>query len=526
MGKGGDIHMSMRVKLFASYLVMGFIPIFLLAAILFGAMYRVVSASPFLTSLDDDGQENILQGIDELLNVELLARNNPEGLFDRELLAKVDQKLAPNHIGILLLDSGKQVFYVSGFLDREALLEEIRQAEQNGARIPGPGKQKSLTVLGYKSLNVRSNFTVLEKKLDNGKFGTYYLAIETGASKEVSDSSAHRFLFFIFSGMAGLILLLTFLVTRGMMQSLRKLEDGVRHISQGDLNFSIRTNRRDEVARVVMAFEEMRLRLKASIDAQVKEDENRKELVANISHDLKTPVTAIKGYVEGLIDGVADTPEKREKYLSTVLGKTVALDRMIDDLFLYSSLDMGRMNYHFDTVPAAEVFAALCAETKLDLSERGFEVLCDVRIPAGVRIKADRQMIHRLQHNLTENASKYCRVSDRKVTFAAFVQGTEVLCSTEDNGIGIKAEELPRIFERFYRADGARTSTVGGTGLGLQISRRIVEDHGGRIWAESSYGEYTRISWTIPLFPADGTPTDGPAAGGSKAGESRGEKHA
>ena len=108
-------------------------------------------------------------------------------------------------------------------------------------------------------------------------------------------------------------------------------------------------------------------------------------------------------------------------------------------------------------------------------------------------------MLQRLQHNLTENAVKYCRESGRKVVFSAGVKQDSIICSTEDNGTGIQPDALPKIFERFYRADAARTSTIGGTGLGLQISKRIVEDHGGKIWAESSYGEFTRISWTLPV---------------------------
>ena len=123
-------------------------------------------------------------------------------------------------------------------------------------------------------------------------------------------------------------------------------------------------------------------------------------------------------------------------------------------------------------------------------------------------VKADRQMIVRLMHNLVENAAKYCRTENRSAVLSASIKDGERGWAIEDNGAGIKPEELPHIFERFYRADTARTSTVGGTGLGLQISRRIVEDHGGQIRAESSYGEYTRIIWTLPVISGQGGGTD------------------
>ena len=502
--------MSMRVKLILSYLFMGLLPIILTFVVIFGAIFMAVNSSPFLRSLSD-GEDRILTGIDEILNIELLTREKPEALYDKELLSEFEATFMPFHIGIILLDSNKQVFHSSNYLNKEVLLEEILAAEQTATRENTRSEQNDAhsgtdhtTFLGYEKLDIKSEFTVLRKYLGEEKLGTLYLAVETGEGKLSTGKGFQRLLAFVFWGMIVLILLMTFLVTNSMMQSLRKLRDGVRHISEGDLNFSVKTKKRDEVAQVLMAFEEMRLRLKASIDAQVKEDENRKALVANISHDLKTPVTSIKGYIEGLIDGVADTQEKKEKYLSTIHEKTIALDRMIDDLFLFSSLDIGRAQYHFETLAANEFFESLCSETKLDLTERGFEVQCNLQIPANIKVKIDRQMIRRLQHNLTENAAKYCKDTDRKVIFSAFLQGPDLICSVEDNGIGIQPADMPHIFERFYRADAARTSMIGGTGLGLQISRHIIEDHGGRIWAESTFGEYTRISWTLPALSMDG----------------------
>lgn len=502
--------MSMRVKLILSYLIMGFLPIILLIFVTFGAIFMAVNSSPFLMSLGDE-EDRILKGIDEILNIELLVRENPEALYDKEVLSSIDATLTPFHIGVILLDSNRQVFHSSKFLNQEALLRDIQAAEQQvprdnirSVRNDIHSKLDHPTVINYQRLEMQSDFSVFRRFLGKEQQGTLYIAVETGSGKLNSGKNFQGFLAVIFWGMVALILLMTFFVTNSMMQSLRKLRDGVRHISEGDLNFSVKTKKRDEVAQVLMAFEEMRLRLKASIDTQVKEDENRKALIANISHDLKTPVTSIKGYVEGLLDGVADTREKKEKYLSTIHDKTIALDRMIDDLFLYSSLDIGRAQYHFETLAANEFFESLCSETKLDLTERGFEVHCSLHIPADVKVKIDRHMIRRLQHNLTQNAAKYCKASDRKVIFSASLQGAELICSTEDNGIGIQPAEMPRIFERFYRADAARTSMIGGTGLGLQISRHIVEDHGGRIWAESTFGEYTRISWTLPVLLVEG----------------------
>ncbi len=495
--------MSTRVKIFISYLIMGIIPLFLFIGIISFVAFRSITSNPFLMSISDNNQD-VFKSINHLSRLEILAEENPDSLFDKDMLSDVDKLISQYHIGIMLADGDKELFYASEILNEDSLIQKIETAETIGQHvIREDSDDEHFLPSAYQQLDIDSRFMVLGRNLEDGS-GSLYFIIETGPTKEVSNTLLKRFLFILFICTVGLIVFMTFLVTRSMMQSLKTLKNGVRHISEGDLDFSIRTNKRDEVAQVVMAFEEMRLRLKDSIDAQVREDENRKDFVASISHDLRTPVTAIKGYVEGLIDGTANTPEKVEKYNRTILTKTVALDRMIDDLFLYSSLDVGKANYHYEIVSAADFFKGLCNETRLDLEEKGFEVEWSLDIPPDTMVRLDRSMLQRLQHNLTENAVKYCRESGRKVVFSAGVKQDSIICSTEDNGTGIQPDALPKIFERFYRADAARTSTIGGTGLGLQISKRIVEDHGGKIWAESSYGEFTRISWTLPVVVEGG----------------------
>jgi signal transduction histidine kinase len=489
--------MSTRVKIFISYLIMGIVPLIMFIGVFAFVSFRSIASNPFLMSLTEN-HENIFKSINDLSRLEILAQEDPESLFDTEMLSGIDKYISDYHVGIVLVNGQNKLYYASGILDEQGMVQKIMTARYDESDLIERFDEEHFLSANYHRLEVDNRFLVLGRDLGNGS-GTLYIAVETGPTKEVSDTLLKRFVYMLFVSTLGLILFMTFMVTRSMMHSLDILKKGVSHISEGDLDFSIRTNKRDEVAQVVTAFEEMRLRLKESIDTQVREDESRRELVANISHDLRTPVTAIKGYVEGLIDGMANTPEKMEKYTRTILSKTIALDRMIDDLFLYSSLDVGKVNYHFEAVNAADFFMSLCNETRLDLEEKGFEVRCSLDIRPDTMVRIDRSMIQRLQHNLTENAVKYCRETDRRVVFSVVEKDGAVICSTEDNGTGIQADALPHIFERFYRADAARTSTIGGTGLGLQISRRIVEDHGGRIWAESNYGEFTRISWTLPI---------------------------
>ena len=192
-------------------------------------------------------------------------------------------------------------------------------------------------------------------------------------------------------------------------------------------------------------------------------------------------------------------PDKKDRYLKTVLDKTLVLDRMIDDLFLFSKLDLGKMPFHFETVDAKQFWNDLAAETRLDLSERGFSVTSEIALPEGLPIRLDRHMIRRVQHNLAENAAKYDNKPEKTLKLFVRPEGDHLEIMLEDNGNGIPQSELERVFDRFYRADAARNSETGGTGLGLQIARQIIEDHGGTIRLDSEVGLFTRVIWTLPL---------------------------
>jgi len=294
--------------------------------------------------------------------------------------------------------------------------------------------------------------------------------------------------------------LLTFWISRSMIAPLRELQTAAERIKDGDLEFSLQIRRKDEIGHLSKAFEEMRIRLKQSIDLQLKEEENRRELLSNISHDLRTPITAIKGYVEGILDGVADDSAKMEKYLRTIHTKAADLGSLIDELFLYSKLDLNHMPFEFETIPLLPFLQDCAEECALDLQKHGIELIWEsAGLPNSLSIHADRDKLKRALLNMIENSKKFADKSPAYVRIRAEAAREQVSIVLEDNGVGIDKDSLPFIFDRLYRVDPARTSALGGSGLGLAIAKQIVAAHDGTIQADSRLGAGTTMTITLPI---------------------------
>ncbi|HAK46210.1 MAG TPA: hypothetical protein DCO79_09885 [Spirochaeta sp.] len=304
-------------------------------------------------------------------------------------------------------------------------------------------------------------------------------------------------LFFLFV-VAALILtngVLSYFVAGSILKPLSALKAAAHRIKNEDLDSPIVYEGKDEFAGLCSAFEEMRLRLKSSVLEQVKTEENRKELIASISHDLKTPITTIKGYVEGIKDGIADSPEKIEKYIDTVYAKSIMMDELIDSLFLFSKLDLNKVQFNFQNVDLSMFLSDICDEMRFDYPE--LEISLDAG--SGAEVKADRMHLHRVISNLIDNAVKYRSEKKPGVEIKLSRAESFAVIELRDNGKGIAADEFSHIFDHFYRADPARTTTEEGSGLGLAISKYIIEAHGGSIKAEGQPGLGTKITFTLRI---------------------------
>lgn len=277
-------------------------------------------------------------------------------------------------------------------------------------------------------------------------------------------------------------------IYRSVATPLVKLRKATQNIKDGNLDFVLDVEGTDEFAELCRDFEEMRRRLKESAEEKLVLDKENKELISNISHDLKTPITAVKGYVEGIMDGVADTPEKMDRYVRTIYNKTVEMDHLINELTFYSKIDTNRIPYMFSKLNVEDYFSDCAEEVGLELETRGIQLCYANYVDSDVQVIADGEQIRRVIHNIISNAIKYM---DKGKGMKGIIQirvkdvGDFVQVEIEDNGKGIAAKDLPYIFDRFYRTDVSRNSAKGGSGIGLSIVRKILEDHGGKVWATS-----------------------------------------
>ena len=291
---------------------------------------------------------------------------------------------------------------------------------------------------------------------------------------------------------ASISLVVARLLARGMTQPLRDMAAAARRMEVGDYSVRVETKSRDEVGELATAFNRMSEELEHL-------EQSRRDLVANVSHELKTPIAAIRAHLENLLDGV-EQPDPAT--LGVMLAQVERLGRLVDQLLDLSRLESGEVPLRIEALPLQPLVDDLISEIDVALPGRGVLVRNDV--PADLpALSADRERVHQVLFNLVDNAVRFTPVGG-SVTISARRRNGSVEVAVADTGAGIEAEHLPRLFERFYRADAARTRGEGGTGIGLAIARSVVEAHGGRISAESEPGRGSVFTFDLPS--ADGGP--------------------
>ena len=280
-------------------------------------------------------------------------------------------------------------------------------------------------------------------------------------------------------------LMLTQWIHKGVFEPINELNVAMRKIKEGNFDYVLETDAKGEIGDLYRNYEDMRLRLKESTEENIQHEKQNKELVSNISHDLKTPITAIKGYVEGIMDGVADTPDKVAKYVRTIYNKASEMDVLINELTLYSKIDTNRIPYNFTILSVNDYFNDCSEDLSLDLEAKNVEFGYFNYVEPKVKVIADPEQIKRVVHNIVNNSVKYMDKDKPKINLRVKDVGDFVQIEIEDNGKGIASKDLPNVFERFYRTDASRNSSKGGSGIGLSIVKKIIEEHGGKIWATS-----------------------------------------
>jgi signal transduction histidine kinase len=288
-----------------------------------------------------------------------------------------------------------------------------------------------------------------------------------------------------------------------IINPIAQLKKGVREIAKGNYRVRIKCDGMNDITLLMTSFNDMAGQLQESEKMKAGYEENRRDLLANISHDLKTPITSIQGYIEALLER-PDLSEDIRKYLRIICHNTAYMNKLIDDLFLFSKLDLEKLEFQFETIAVRNFMNDLMDEFRFELEEKQVRLDYADHLAAECTVKIDRKRIHQVVRNIIGNAVKYGPEKGLAIGVYLSRQEERVLIAIRDNGPGIPPEQLPFIFDRFYRIDSERTKDVMSTGLGLAIARELVEAHGGEITVSSVLGAGSCFTIELPVFQGGG----------------------
>lgn len=283
-------------------------------------------------------------------------------------------------------------------------------------------------------------------------------------------------------------------IYKRILVPLDKLQTATKKIADGDLDYQLDERDFSEIPFLFKDFERMRIKLKEDEEEKKLSEDAAKELVSNISHDLKTPLTAIRGYVEGILDGVASSPQKTRDYLNTIYNKTNDMTSLIDELLYYSQVSEKHMSYKYEKIYVKDFFDEYVKDLYLELDTIKIKFIYIVNVGRSTVIDMDKEQIKRALNNIVSNAVKYMDKEEPEIHFRVreTIDGIDIQIS--DNGRGIDEKDLPHIFERFYRSDVSRNTKLGGSGIGLSIVKKVIENHEGSVVAMSKPGVGTEVS--------------------------------
>jgi len=294
----------------------------------------------------------------------------------------------------------------------------------------------------------------------------------------------------------GISIGLAYLLTLPLKVALGSLLDAVQLVARGRLDARVEVDGRDEMRQLADAFNGMAQELQASSARERDLERARRQLVAAVSHDLRNPLASMRAMVESINDGVVADEASVSRYLHQLQYEVEYLSQLIDDLFELSQIDAGLLETNLGWASLEDLISDTLESVSAQAALRRLVVEGEVEASLPP-VLMDTTRVQRVLSNLLQNALRHTP-SDGTIRIEAHDVGKEIRVTVADTGEGIPAEEIPHVFEQFYRGDRARSRNDGGSGLGLSIAERIVAAHGGRIWAESELGRGARFTFTLP----------------------------
>lgn len=420
-----------------------------------------------------------------------VVKDRPEKLKDQNYLNNFNNRLSESY-SFLVIRKGDKIDYNGSkkHLDNQKLLDTL----------PEYGDPRASSDNGiYMRAKEQSIVRQVDYRSDDEK-ASAFIVTKTNRILPQMESMIKEMLVVVVLILVGTSFVMCLWIYHGVVTPIGQLKTATQNIKEGNLDFTVGADGAREVRDLCEDFEEMRVRLKENAREKVEYDSDNKELISNISHDLKTPITAVKGYVEGIMDGVADTPEKMDRYIRTIYNKANEMDRLIDELTFYSKIDTDRIPYTFTKIHVSDYFEDCVEELSLELESKGIELAYFNYLEEDTIIIADAEQLKRVINNIISNSIKYMDKPRGVINIRLRDVGDFIQVEIEDNGKGISQKDLTKIFNRFYRTDVSRNSNRGGSGIGLSIVKKILEDHGGKVWATSKLGVGTVINFVFRKY--------------------------
>ena len=402
-----------------------------------------------------------------------------EELFDYEGISHL---LAGYGYDLYVLEDGENI-YSNLEVGSEEVGEYLKERDFGG---------KHATVYTQNSM------TIVGKTLIRNSHEYVIVAIHSG-NEEIKIGTISRefetfLLDFIIIGIATILVTLGIsqLFTRKLVKRITtpidQLVEAAKRVEKGDLENSIQYKGESEFETVCDSFNHMQEHLLDEKKKNASYELARTDMITGISHDLRTPLTSVKGYIKGIKDGIATTPEKRDQYLDIAYSKACEMDVLLQKLFYFSKIETGNMPFYMQTVKLNDFLANIVECCNEDLKTRGAKIIF---LPANDIhfVQMDVEQMNRVFHNLIENSLKYANVESVQITLSVKEENNRKIITVSDNGKGIEIEKLPHLFEQFYRGDESRSQkNSDGNGLGLYIAKYVVEAHKGTISAENDNG--------------------------------------
>lgn len=485
--------MNLKKRLTITFITLTFLPI-ILTVVTFIFLCGMVAYNENSTGFLKEFSFESVSGITELAEetyyeIEAQLGIDPDRFANIEYLDELNAQLEDDSSYIIVRKQNDFYYMGSENID-ESLLNKLPPHRLNNEG----------TDAGY--YFKRLNKVVKQFDFQFGDNTDGSLFVVTNVKEVISSQWVFRIFIIIVLVLVFTSVSLTRWINKGVFYPIRQLNHAMSCIAKGNFDYALQIEENNgEIEQLYKSYEDMRLKLKESSEEKIQNEKQNRELISNITHDLKTPITSIKGYVEGIIDGVADTPEKMNRYIKTIYTKTNEMDRLINELTYYSGIDSNRIPYHFQRINVSDYFNDCVEDVGLDLESKNIELNYSNLLTEDTRIIADPEQLKKVINNIIGNSIKYLDKDRHGVIDIRLLDEVDAIrVEIEDNGKGIAAKDLPNIFERFYRTDASRNSAQGGSGIGLSIVKKIIEDHGGYIWATSKVDEGTCMHFVIRKY--------------------------